>query len=469
MIWLHNKTRFFTSHLSNFIISRRFQHAFLLFILSIYIEFITLINLYSIGYPNYANINSYLRLPKYTNNSLKDNMMNLLTFFKATFLLCVPTFPQFLELLSIKVFNLTIGEVVFPLVTSLLTFLRRLILLRGKVHGVRHANFYILKKNVKLLPSFFRKDLTVFLPIYNSMKSFFLPISVTLLIVVTLLDYYNINFTRQIAIWFVVGIMFFWLMSGFNFFLKRYRFGKFTSAIQRFWKRTNSYFWIVEGFLFSLFFYYYLNSSQEVLYFFDEVNLSQTFLTNLPSLYFSYLLFIFLIFYSLYLIMNLPSFSFKQNLAHLTIITVFYIYGFLLETYQFYYILNGFFELTWSFDDSQKIWTLDANSPWIRVKQQYITLALIAKYWHFLFIFISWLFMLFKAYETRTVTYVLFGVSLQNYMLLFLLNILFNINWLKWLSRRHFDEIYYWFFSDFNNVAVKLFSSEFYNLCISFI
>ena len=53
------------------------------------------------------------------------------------------------------------------------------------------------------------------------------------------LGLYLVYFTRvvwlkQISIWFLVGLLVIWFFSGFNFFLKRYKFGKFTSAIQRF-------------------------------------------------------------------------------------------------------------------------------------------------------------------------------------------------------------------------------------------
>jgi hypothetical protein len=77
--------------------------------------------------------------------------------------------------------------------------------------------------------------------------------------------FFKIQFLKQLSIWFVIVMIYFWLMSGFNFFLKRYQYGKFTSAIQRFWKRTNTYFWMIEGFLLLIFFYYYLNSSQETI------------------------------------------------------------------------------------------------------------------------------------------------------------------------------------------------------------
>jgi|JI7StandDraft_1071085.scaffolds.fasta_scaffold02073_3 hypothetical protein len=315
-------------------------------------------------------------------------------------------------------------------------------------------NFFAAPK-VGLNTSFYY--LTVF---YRALKNLILPLIVSVLLGVLLLNYFSVNFLKNLAAWLVVGLIFFWLMSGFNFFIKRYRFGKYTSAIQRFWKRTNAYFWLIEGFLFLLFFYYYLNSSQEVYYFFDEANLNQPQLLSLTSFYFSNILLLLLIFYSIFIILNLSSYNFKQLLTHLTVVTLGIIFIFLLECYQFYYIITMFYESVWSYSGENAVWGLTIDSPKIRAKQQYFILALIAKYWHFLFIFFSWLFVVFKSYEQRRIHYTLFGVNLQNLMLLLLLNSLFAANWLKWVIRRFYDISYYWFFADINNWTTSVTAEE---------
>lgn len=295
---------------------------------------------------------------------------------------------------------------------------------------------------------------------YRGVRTLLLPFIVSVILGLLLLDYYNINFIRQIAAWAVVGLLFFWLFSGFNFFLKRYRFGKFTSAIQRFWKRTNTYFWLIEGFLFSLFFYYYLNSSQEVNYFFDEASLNQTYLPSLVSGYFSLFFLLIISVYSYYIMLNLPNFVFKQIVFHLKVVSLFMIVVFLLECYQFYYVLTAFFEINWVFNPQTNLWSLEWFSPKLRVKHQYFLLALIAKYWHFLFIFFSWLFVIMKCFEQKRLHYTLFGVNVQNCLLLILLNLLFYVGWLKWLMRRFGDVIYFWFFTDYNQWNALMYLNE---------
>lgn len=295
---------------------------------------------------------------------------------------------------------------------------------------------------------------------YRAIKNLVLPLVVSIFLGILLLNYFSVNFLKNLAAWLVVGLIFFWLMSGFNFFVKRYRFGKYTSPIQRFWKRANAYFWLIEGFLFLLFFYYYLNSSQEVYYFFDEANLNQPQLLSLTSFYFSNILLLLLIFYSIFIILNLNSYNFKQLLTHLTVVTLGIIFIFLLECYQFYYIISMFYESTWAYSGENGVWGLTVDSPKLRAKQQYFILALIAKYWHFLFIFFSWLFVVFKSYEQRRIHYTLFGVNLQNLMLLLLLNVLFVANWVKWIIRRFYDISYYWFFADLNNWTTSVTAEE---------
>lgn len=296
---------------------------------------------------------------------------------------------------------------------------------------------------------------------YKSFKTLLIPTTITFFLTLLLINFYYINLLRQLAIWAIIGLLFFWLISGFNFFLKRYRYGKFTSAILRFWKRTNAIFWIVEGFLFSLFFYYYLNSSQEPLYFYDTSSLNQDYLLSLTNTYFNYLLLLVLIWYTYYVVLKLPQLIFKQYLIHLTIITLLFIYIFLLESYQLYYVLTLFYELLWVFDTETNMWILETESPRLRVKQQYLLLALIAKYWHFLFIFLGWLFFIFKSFEQKRTFYSLFTWNIQNLIILFLLNILFIAQWLKWLLRRFYDNIYYWFFTDSNMLSIKLSFDEF--------
>lgn len=300
---------------------------------------------------------------------------------------------------------------------------------------------------------------------YRSLKSVILPLVLAIITFIILLDFFSVDFLRQVGIWLVFGFLAFWLFSSFNFFIKRYRYAKFTSAIQRFWKRTNIYFWIIEGFMFCLFFYYFLNSAQEPLYMFDESNVNQTFLLSPVMTFQSYLAILFIFFYTLYLLLMLPTFKGTQQLYHLTIITLIYTYIYLLENYQVYYVLTSFFENYWAFDAETSLWSLEVETPRIRVKQQYFLIALILKYWHFIFIYLSWLFVVMKSFEKKQISYILLGLSSQNVLILFFLNFLFNAQWLKWFFKRFAETAYYWFFTTPNEQTLLSLFFELVTVC----
>lgn len=299
---------------------------------------------------------------------------------------------------------------------------------------------------------------------YKYLKSILIAVFGTLVILMNLVNFFYLNLIKQLAIWAVIGFLFFWLISGFNFFLKRYRYGKFTSSIARFWKRTNAIFWLVEGFLFGLFFYYYLNSSQEPLYFYDSSSLNQDYLNQLISTFNSYLFLVFIILYLYYILLKLPQFSVQQYLAHFLVITIGLVYVFYLESYQFYYILTMFYESIWQFDSESNLWVLESEAPRLRVKQQYLLLALIAKYWHFIFIFISWVFFIIKSIEQKRVYFASLGVNIQNFIILFLLNLLFIAQWFNWIFRRFASSVYYWFFTDINGQTILFILEEMWGL-----
>lgn len=290
-----------------------------------------------------------------------------------------------------------------------------------------------------------------FLTFFNNTKHLLISILLSLILYFILDNFFYVNLEKQLGIWFIISMLIFWLFSGFNFFIKRYRYAKFTSVILRFWKRTNIYFWISEGFLFTLFIYYYLNSSQEPFYMYDYTSINYNFLPNLFVLYFNNWILIFSIIFFFFWFLNLNAFNFTQNTFYGLIIVLFILYLYYIESYQFYYILTYLFESFWSYNYEENLWTLDFESPKTRVKQQYLFMVLVAKYWHFIFIFLSLLFWSLKSFEDRKTHYTLTGYTLQNIIILFWLNILIITQWFKWVYRRFFDNTYFWFFTDTNN------------------
>ncbi len=282
------------------------------------------------------------------------------------------------------------------------------------------------------------------------------------------LFYIQVDLAKQIALWYIVLIFYYLLMSTFNSFLNKYRYGKFTSAIQRFWKRTGMVFWLIEGFLFLLFFYYFLNSSQEPLYMFDYSNLNQELLIQLKSSYKNMILLSFCIYFSFILILNLNFLIFYQSITILGLISIIIFYMLYIETYQFVYILNIFADNEWNFEESTQLWSLEVEQNNLRVKQQYFILCLIAKYWHFIFIFISWFFFFIKSIEMDKISITLLGYNTQNLLILYILNLLCIVQWLKYIFKKFLDITYYWFHIQYDEKFFIMFILEIWNIIKNF-
>lgn len=302
-----------------------------------------------------------------------------------------------------------------------------------------------------------------------NIKWIFLALLISVFYAYLSLFYIQIDFTKQIAVWYLVFISYYLLMSSFNSFLVKYRYGKFTSAIQRFWKRTGMIFWLIEGFLFLLFFYYFLNSSQEPLYMFDYSNLNQEFVIQLKNSYKNMILLSLAIYASFILILNLNFFLFTQSIVILFLISLIIFYTLYVESYQFVYIINLFVDKDWIFDEIEQLWVLEAEENNLRVKQQYFILCLIAKYWHFIFIFISWFFFLIKSLESSKISITLLGYNTQNLLILYILNLLCLAQWFKVVFKKFFDVTYFWFHLQYDEKFTVNFLIEFWNITINYI
>ena len=239
------------------------------------------------------------------------------------------------------------------------------------------------------------------------------------------LYYIQIDFTKQISAYFILLIIYYLLISTFNSFLIKYRFGKFTSAIQRFWKRTGMIFWLLEGFLFLIFFYYFLNSSQEPLYMFDYSSLNQESLIQLKVSYKNLILLSIAIYLCFILTLNNNYLNYYQNILILLIISIIIFYMLFIESYQFSYIINMLATKNWLYDENTHSWILEVEQQNHRVKQYYFILCLVAKYWHFIFIFISWFFFLIKSIEINKINYTILSYNKQNLLILY---VFYSIN-----------------------------------------
>ena len=240
---------------------------------------------------------------------------------------------------------------------------------------------------------FYKSFLEGFKYLWLGIRLWLLPIFTFLLIffflcLIKIIPLYKFTFVS-----FVILSLVYWLISGFVFFIKKYRYRYYTSSIQRFWKRCFSIFWILEFFLFFCFFYLTLMGSQEPFFMFDN---SQIFKTHL----FSWKIFLLKIFPTTVLIV-LTYFliiSVKWNIfskLNLIIIVITFLLFLILwsEFYQFFHIVSFYGNYFWKYDDEENFWFLDNEIKRTRISNNFLTICLIAKFWHIVFASIFWFFL----------------------------------------------------------------------------
>ena len=277
-----------------------------------------------------------------------------------------------------------------------------------------------------------------------------------LLIFIKIIPLYKFTFTI-----FVLLSLVYWLISGFTFFIKKYRYRYFTSSIQRFWKRCFSIFWILEFFLFFCFFYLTIMGSQEPFFMFDN---SQIFKTHL----FSWKIFFLKIFPSTILIIftYFLIISTKWNIfskLNIIILLITFILFFILwnEFYQFFHIISFYGNFFWKYDEEENYWFIDNEIKRTRISNNFVTICLIAKFWHIVFAVIFWFFFILRNLEISKFRYSLLVANYQNFILIYILSWLYMFPWFKYFFLKIFNNPYYWFYVNNKRIFIFIFFNDF--------
>jgi hypothetical protein len=251
-------------------------------------------------------------------------------------------------------------------------------------------------------------------------------------------------FNKIIFSWILVSMFIYWLLSGFVFFVKKYQFGKFTSVIQRFWKRTYIIFWLIEVGTFSVFFYLTLNATSEPVYMYDQIKIYKTHLFSWRFFLIKLLPSTLVILLGYYLLLTLKWNLFNKQNTIMLAITLLLLYVLWLEFYQFFHIISFFGNINWSFDYDEYIWSLDIDSRRTRLANNYIAICLLLKFWHYVFIFLFWVFFVLRVNELGRVRYPLLVANVQNFIIIYMMSWAYMYPWFKFAFRKYLDIPYYW-------------------------
>lgn len=304
--------------------------------------------------------------------------------------------------------------------------------------------------------------LSAFSFIWSALRYWIIGIVLALVAFYFLMYIRLLPFTKLILEILLIAMFLYWLMSGFVFFIKKYQYSKFTSVVQRFWKRSYVLFWMLETFVFLIFFYLTLNASEEPVYMYDQIKLYKTHLFSWRWFLIKLLPSIFLILLGYYLLLNMRWGLFFKQSTLVFLLTLMLIYIVWLEFYQFFHIVNWYANFTWIYDYDEFLWSLEIEGRRTRVANNYAALCLMAKFWHLIFIFVFWVFFILRINEIERIRYPLLAANLQNFLILYMMSWLYMYPWLKFLGRKYLDISYYWFFSNFRDLGLRVFFNDLY-------
>lgn len=327
-------------------------------------------------------------------------------------------------------------------------------------------NFYSTKhQNTNILNVYFLSFLSGLKSLWGILRFWVIGLFLFLFSAYYLLYIRALPVNKIIFEWILIVMFLYWLLSGFVFFIKKYQYSKFTSVIQRFWKRSYILFWLIETGVFLTFFYLTLNASSEPVYMYDQIRPLKTFLFSWRLFLLKIFPVILLILLGYFLHLSLKWNIYNKQSAVILSITLLIIYLVWLEFYQFFHVINFYGNLFWVYDPDEFLWNLEVDFRRTRLQNNYIAVCLMAKFWHLVFIFVFWVFFILRISETSRIRYPLLVANLQNFIILYIMSWLYMIPWLKFTFRKFLSVPYYWFFTSFRNIGLRVF---FYDIKLFF-
>jgi hypothetical protein len=355
------------------------------------------------------------------------------------------------------------------------------------IHSIFFSRNYVIYDNINLFRSYFRilqsnygfyfnfKNLYNNENFLNSLKISFLSgikfiwiglrFWILSLIIGFSIIYYSmvirsLPFNKTVLTWIVFAMLAYWLLSGFVFFIKKYQFGKFTSAIQRFWRRSYILFWLIEGSLFLIYLYLTCNANQESFYMFDQIQVFKTHLFSWRSFLVKLFPLTILVILAYLFLLTIKWNILSKHTIWLVVITGILTYTVWIEFYQFFHVVNFYGNFNWIYDIDERIWSLELETRKTRTVNHYVMLMLILKFWHIVFIFGFWVFFVLRSLEIGRIRYPLLSANLQNFVILYIFAWVGMYPWAKFIFRRYLDMPYFWFYINNRKLGYRIFFND---------
>lgn len=333
-------------------------------------------------------------------------------------------------------------------------------------HGF-YFNFNIFKN--KSIFAAFNKNffLSGFKVIWKGLKLWIVLI-ILVIIMYCILVIKSLPFNKIFFSWISVIMFIYWLVSGFVFFFKKYKFGKYTSAIQRFWRRSYILFWLIEGSTFFCFFFFTLNASQESFFMFDQISFFKTHLFSWKLFFLKIFPIVVLILLTYLLMLSLKWNIFNKQGILLLLLTMLLTYIVWLEFYQFIHILNFYGNVNWIFDADEHFWFLEQEPRRTRMVNHYVMLLFVLKFWHIVFIYGFWIFFVLRSFEIKRIRYGILAANFQNFIILYIFAWVFMYPWFKFFLKNFLYSPYYWFYVNNRRLFLRVLFYDFKLIYLSF-
>ena len=296
--------------------------------------------------------------------------------------------------------------------------------------------------------------------LWHGLRFWFLSLVIGLTIFYALMAFRFVPLLKISFQWLCIVMFLYWLMSGFVFFIKKYQTSKFTTVIQRFWRRTYILFWLIETTVFVTFLYLTFNASQEPFYMHDQIKVFKTHFFSWRFLLIKVISVAVLIVLSYCLLLFLKWNIYTKQSVLFFFVTLFLTYVVWLEFYQFFHIISYYGGIFWSFDVEDRLWVLENDFKRSRLVNNYVALCLMAKFWHLIFIYVFWVFFILRTNELQRYRYPLLSANLQNFIILYIMCWLFMYPWFKYYVRKYMDYTYYWFFTNAREIGLRVFFND---------
>ena len=303
--------------------------------------------------------------------------------------------------------------------------------------------------------SFFKKSIS---KNFKKWKSFFFKkkiIHYSLFFFSIFIFIYKFNFNIGSFFFYKIFVILFiiYIYITFLHLSKYYVFNKYTSVIQRFWKRSFSVFWSLEITLFFIYIYLMIISPAEYNYQYLNQKEYQSNLIFISSSYYTYFYF-FLLFLITLLKFSLFFVKKKHNINTLLLplIIILFIYTYILyfEFYKYYFVNN------WYSFNNNNLSTLNRNfnfnfnnntliinnelilnkiknktNIWSKTFNHFSTVIIILKFWHLIFIISFFLFSCVKYFTTKKISLDLIGSNYQNSLFIIIFYLITYVIFLK--------------------------------------